>query len=68
MTPVMVAPGRHAVISLAPELITPQDGHAKPACEQVAAKRWIERQVGRYPQVTIFGDDLYCQQPCCELL
>jgi len=46
----------------------PQDGHAKQDCEQVAAKRWIERQAGRYQQVTILGDDLYCKQPFCELL
>jgi len=51
-----------------PSFITPQDGHAKQDCEQVAAKRWIERQAGRYQQVTILGDDLYCKQPFCELL
>lgn len=68
ITPVIVAPGRHEVISLEPEFITPQDGHAKQDCEQVAAKRWIERQAGRYQQVTILGDDLYCKQPFCELL
>jgi hypothetical protein len=53
MTPVIVAPGRHEVIPLAPEFITPQDGHAKPDGEQVAAKRWIERQAGRYLQATL---------------
>ena len=50
ITPVMVAPGKHTVITLEPEFITPQDGHAKQDCEQVAAKRWIERQAGRYRQ------------------
>ena len=68
ITPVIVAPGRHEVIPLEPEFITPQDGHAKQDCEQVAAKRWIERQAGRYRSVTILGDDLYCKQPLCELL
>lgn len=66
--PVIVAPGKHEVIPLAPEFITPQDGQEKQDCEQVAAKRWIERNAGRYPQVTILGDDLYCKQPFCELL
>jgi hypothetical protein len=49
----MVAPGKHEVITLAPEFITPQDGQAQQAGEQVAATRWIERQAGRSPQVTI---------------
>jgi hypothetical protein len=68
ITPVIVAPGKHEVITLEPEFITPQDGHAKQDCEQVAAKRWIARQAGRYRRVTILGDDLYCKQPFCELL
>lgn len=68
ITPVIVAPDRQEVISLEPEFITPQDGHAKQDGEQVAAKRWIERQAGRYPQVTLLGDDLYCKQPFCERL
>jgi hypothetical protein len=68
ITPVIVAPRTPAVITLAPEFITPQDGHAKQDCEQVAAKRWIARQTGRYQQVTILGDDRYCKQPFCELL
>ena len=68
ITPVMVAPRTPAVIPLEPEFITPQDGHAKQDCEQVAAKRWLERQTGRYQQVTILGDDLYGKQPFCERL
>jgi len=47
MTPVMVAPGRHEVIPLAPEVITPHDGQAKQDGEPVAAQRWIARQAGR---------------------
>ena len=38
ITPVLVAPGNPAVIALQPEFITPQDGHEKQDCEQVAAK------------------------------
>jgi hypothetical protein len=53
LPPVMVAPGPHDVIPLEPKCITPQDGHAKQECEQVAAKRWIARQAGRYQQVTL---------------
>jgi hypothetical protein len=68
ITPVIVAPGNPDVIALEPEFITPQDGHEKQDCEQVAAKRWIERHAGRYPHVTILGDDLYGKQPFCELL
>jgi hypothetical protein len=68
ITPVIVAPGKHDVITLEPEFITPQDGQAKQDCEQVAAKRWMARHAGRYLPVTILGDDLYCKQPFCELL
>jgi hypothetical protein len=68
ITPVIVAPGKAQVIALEPEFITLQDGHDKQDCELVAAKRWIESHAGRYPQVTILGDDLYCKQPFCELL
>jgi hypothetical protein len=68
ITPVSVAPGTHEVITLEPECITPQDGPAKQECEQVAATRWIERQAGRFLQVTILGDDRSCKQPLCELL
>jgi hypothetical protein len=68
ITPVIVAPGKPEVSTLEPEFSTPQDGQAKQDCEQVAAKRWIARQAGRYSQATILGDDRYCKQPFCELL
>ena len=68
ITPVIVAPGQAEVIALEPEFIAPQDGHQKQDCEQVAAKRWIERNARCYPQATILGDDLYCKQPFCDLL
>jgi len=70
ITPVIVAPGNNKVINLAPEFITPQDGHKKQDCENAAGKRWI-RHYG--PQlkglgITILGDDLYCHQPTCEVI
>jgi hypothetical protein len=63
----MVAPGKPAVITLEPAFITPQDGPAKPDGEQAAATPWMARQAGRYPQVTICGDDLYGKHPWCAL-
>ncbi|MCP5105772.1 MAG: hypothetical protein GY950_20455 [bacterium] len=59
--PVIVKPGKNKVISLIPELITPQDGHDKQDCENAAAKRWI-RTYGpklKQPGTTLTGDDLY---------
>ena len=70
ITPVIVAPGNSRVIALEPEFITPQDGHEKQDCEQVAAKRWINEHAEQYAvkKVTISADDLHCKQPFCELL
>jgi len=68
ITPVIVAPGNADVIVLEPEFITPQDGHQKQDCEQVAAKRWLARNAEWCTHATILGDDLYCKQPLCELL
>jgi hypothetical protein len=70
ITPVIVAPGNSRVIALEPEFITPQDGHEKQDCEQVAAKRWINKHANQYAAktVTISADDLHCKQPFCELL
>jgi len=70
ITPVIVAPGNSRVIALEPEFITPQDGHEKQDCEQVAAKRWINEHAEQYAAktVTISADDLHCKQPFCELL
>ena len=66
--PVIVAPGQTQVIALAPEFLTPQDGHQKQDCEVAAAKRWIRTQAARLrPQpLTLLGDDLYSRQPMCE--
>jgi len=70
ITPVVVAPNQPHAIALAPEFITPQDGHDKQDCEQAAAKRWITQYAPALAPdtVTILGDDLYCKQPFCELL
>ena len=67
--PVIVAPGKEQVIALAPEFITPQDGHDKQDCEQAAAKRWVTAHASDFTpgSVTVLGDDLYSRQPLCEL-
>jgi hypothetical protein len=70
ITPVIVAPGRSQVLSLAPEYIVPQDGHDKQDCERMAAKRWLKHQAGQFKpySVTLLGDDLYSNQPLCQLI
>jgi hypothetical protein len=67
--PVIVRPGRSQVVCLAPEFIMPQDGHDKQDCERAAAKRWIKFQASHFEpnRVTLLGDDLYSNQPLCEL-
>jgi Transposase DDE domain len=66
--PVIVAPGQSEVISLAPEFITPQDGHEKQDCEVAAAKRWMSSQAPILTEspVILLGDDLYSHQPMIE--
>jgi hypothetical protein len=68
IVPVIVAPGHSEVISLAPEFITPQDGHEKQDCEVAAAKRWVSSHAGDFIEqsITLLGDDLYSHQPICE--
>lgn len=70
ITPVIVAPGRSQVISLTPEYIVPQDGHDKQDCERTAAKRWVKQQARLFKpySATLLGDDLYCNQPLCQLI
>jgi hypothetical protein len=50
--------------------MSPQDGSDKQDCELTAAKRWIRRnsEFCSLTQVTVLGDDLYSNQPFCELL
>lgn len=68
VTPVLVAPGKGAVVPLPPEFVRRQDGGDKQDCEILAAKRWLETWGPRYAprRVTLLGDDLYCRQPFCE--
>jgi hypothetical protein len=68
IVPVIVAPGVCEVISLAPEFITPQDGHQKQDCEIAAANRWVTAHACDFieQKVTLLGDDLYSHQPMCE--
>jgi hypothetical protein len=68
VTPVIVSPTQKRILPLAPEFITPQDGHDKQDCETAAAKRWIDQcgEQYRVHQVTLLGDDLYSRQPLCE--
>jgi hypothetical protein len=70
VTPVIVSPGTSRVISLEPQFIEPQDGETKQDCENAAGKRWLRGAGLSYVDcgVTILGDDLYCNQPMCELL
>lgn len=70
ITPVIVAPGNPHVISLAPEFITPQDGHEKQDSEHAATKRWLKAHAHVYRElgVTFLGDDLYDCQPICQAM
>ena len=68
VTPVIVAPGQRCALPLAPEFITPQDGHRKQDCENAAAKRWLSQYASQFQghRITLLGDDLYSRQPLCE--
>lgn len=70
ITPVIVAPQCGEVISLAPEYIVPQDGYEKQDCERMAAKRWVSQQGKQFKafKATLLGDDLYSNQPLCQLI
>jgi hypothetical protein len=70
ITPVFVKPGQSQVLPLPPEFITPQDGSEKQDCERIAAKRWLAQHHGHFSDysVTYLGDDLYANQPLCQLI
>lgn len=69
ITPVIVCPGRSEVIALPPEYLRPQDGHDKQDCERAAGKRWLVKHAQTLAPhgVTVLGDDLYSNQPLCEV-
>jgi len=68
LLPLMVKPDFAHVLSLFPEMITPQDGHEKQDCERVAAKRWLKNWSHLFDpfSVTFLGDDLFSNQPLCQ--
>jgi hypothetical protein len=70
ITPVFVKPGSSQVLPLPPEFIVPQDGSEKQDCERVATKRWLAQHHGHFSDhsVTYLGDDLYANQPLCQLI
>jgi len=70
ITPVFVKPGQTQVLPLPPEFIVPQDGNEKQDCERMAAKRWLADQHPHFADlsVTYLGDDLYANQPLCQLI
>ena len=70
ITPVFVKPGQAQVLPLPPEFIVPRDGREKQDCERVAAKRWLAQQHRHFSDysVTYLGDDLYANQPLCQLI
>ena len=70
ITPVFVKSGQAQVLPLPPEFIVPQDGSEKQDCERVAAKRWLAQHHGHFSDgsVTYLGDDLYANQPVCQLI
>jgi hypothetical protein len=70
ITPVFVAPNQSQVLPLPPEFIVPQDGSEKQDCERVAAKRWLAQHHGHFSEhsATYLGDDLYANQPLCQLI
>ena len=66
--PAIVMPGEPFALPLAPEFVTPQDGHTKQDCETAAAKRWMHefRRCHKTVAATLLGDDIYAKQPMCE--
>lgn len=66
----LVTPSIPHVIPLSPEFIVPQDGNEKQDCELAAGKRWLHRHehLAKEENITILGDDLYSNQPFCQLL
>lgn len=72
ITPVFVKPSQAQVLPLPPEFIVPHAtrGSEKQDCERVAAKRWLAQHHRHFSEhsVTYLGDDLYANQPLCQLI
>jgi len=66
----IVRSGNNAVIPVMAEPITNRDGEEKQDCELKAGKRWLLTygQEYKWLKATLLGDDLYSNQPFCELV
>ena len=66
----VVKPGSGAALPVMAEPIRNGDGEAKQDCEHTAGKRWLlaHGQEYRWLNPTLLGDDLYSDQPFCELV
>lgn len=67
--PVIAKAGESRVLPLSPEFITNQDGQEKQDCERSAMKRWVTNNAELLTgwKYSILGDDLYANQPMCEV-
>jgi hypothetical protein len=67
---VLVKPDCEQVLALPPEFIVPQDGQEKQDCERTAVKRWLIQHHEHFAEhkITYLGDDLYANQPLCQLI
>jgi len=65
----IVRPGSNAVLPVMPEPIRNGDGQEKQDCGREAGKRWLLAHGKEYQwlKVTLLGDDLYSNQPFCQL-
>lgn len=69
LSPVVVHPDHNQVLSLPPEFMQPQPDHDRQDCERAAAKRWLKQYGSEFKDepVTLLGDDLYANQPMCQV-
>ena len=69
LSPVVVHPDHNQVLSLPPEFLQPQPDHDRQDCERAAAKRWLKQYGPSFKErtATLLGDDLYANQPMCEV-
>ena len=66
----IVRPGSTSVIPVTAEPIMNSDGQQKQDCELEAGKRWLSAHGEAYQWLgaTLLGDDLYSNQPFCEMV